>query len=208
VKHFSLSEWADYSRGVVSAEQGMPMQKHLQDGCKSCEKTVEMWKSLAEFALQEARFTPPPGALRVSESYFSPLRLELGKNPGFKLTRRMFDSLERLPQPGFRGSNVEPRHLMYQCGDVFIDMHLRPKAEHKSIALAGQVVDAKRPDGGVVGVLVSLVRGNETLFDTTTSDLGEFLVTVPVVPDLRLLFRMEDGVLLVVLPDPDVNAYS
>jgi hypothetical protein len=51
LKHFPLRDWADFVRGV--AEKKAPMQKHLDQGCDSCKRTVRMFSALVEFAKQE-----------------------------------------------------------------------------------------------------------------------------------------------------------
>ena len=75
VKHFSITEWADFVRDVATEEQSAQMQKHLDEGCSGCRETVQMWKSVTECARQEVSYEPPSSSLRIAKSYFAPFRL-------------------------------------------------------------------------------------------------------------------------------------
>ena len=94
MKHFSLTEWADFVRGVVTAEQKTSMQEHLGRDCARCKKTVEMWTSLVEFSRHEALNEPPASALRVAESFLIPLRLALRPRQMLQLAQAVLDSFE------------------------------------------------------------------------------------------------------------------
>ena len=72
MKHFSPIEWVDFVRNVVVAEQRLPMQEHLDQGCGNCLKMVEMWATMVEFARRELFYEPPAGAVRNAESYLFP----------------------------------------------------------------------------------------------------------------------------------------
>jgi hypothetical protein len=94
---------------------------------------------------------------------------------------------------------------MYQSGDVFIDMNWGPASDSKGLVLAGQVVNAKAPADGVAGIPVSLISGGESLSDTTTSHLGEFHFSFKGARDLKLLFKIEQDALLVLLPQAEIS---
>lgn len=205
MKHFPLTQWADFVRGVVNSEQRAPMQKHLDEGCNRCAKTVRMWTSMVEFARLEATYEPPDSTFRVARSYFVPFKLGLRQELRPQLARLTFDSFERQVLQGVRGLDIAPRQLMYQCGSVFIDMRreLKPSSE---MVLAGQIVDSREPAGGVGGIPVSLLCGGDTLLKTTTNHLGEFRFSFEAVKDVNMLFRMKDTALLVQLPGNETEA--
>ena len=71
VKHFSITEWADFVRDVATEEQSALMQKHLDEGCSDCTETVQTWKSVTECARQEVSYEPPSSSLRIAKSYFA-----------------------------------------------------------------------------------------------------------------------------------------
>ena len=177
------------------------MQKHLDESCSSCRKTVRLWTSIAEFARHEATYKPPPNAVRIAQSLLVPLRLGLRETQRIQLARLSFDSFDRpLPQ-GVRGFDEAPRQLMYQFGDVFIDMRCEPRSQLNEMALTGQVVDSRKPSGGVSGIPVSLVSQGDTLLETATNQLGEFHFHLHATGHLKLLVGLEEAAILLLLPD-------
>jgi hypothetical protein len=203
VKHFPLAEWADFVRGVVTAEKKGSMQKHLDQNCSDCKKTVEMWTSIVELSRHAIAYEPPLSALRIAESYLIPFKLALPQAHALQLARPVFDSFESPALEGVRGLDTVPQQLMYQCGDFFIDVRLEPKPASNSMVLAGQVVDSRKPGSGLAGIPVSLFGKGHSLFETATNQLGEFHFSFQAEQRLRLLFDMEETALLVLLPDAE-----
>lgn len=206
MKHFSLAEWADFVRGVLNADEQASMQKHLDENCARCRETVNMWTSVAAFARQESAYEPPASALRVAESYLAPFKLAARRATVLELAKRTFDSFESQAVAGVRGSGSAPHQLMYQCGNVFIDLRLESKPATRSMALAGQVVDSAQPGGVLGGIPVSLLSKEESWLETTTNHLGEFHFSFPPAQHLRLLFATEGKSVVVVLPDNAAQA--
>ncbi len=205
MKHFSLTDWADFVRAVVPKEQKASMQRHLDEGCGRCRKTVELWTEIADFAKHEVAYEPPVGALRVAQSYSSPLRPPFRQTESFHLARLTFDSFENQALAGVRGFDPVPRQLMYQSGDIFIDMRLEPKLASDLMLVAGQVVDAQQPEVGLAGIPVSLLGDGDTLFQTTTNQLGEFQLSFRAARRLQLRFGTKDAPLLLQLPEVDAG---
>ena len=70
MEHFSPTDWVDFARNVVVAEQRVSMQEHLDHGCGNCLKMLKTWAAMVEFARRELFYEPPPSAIRNAESYF------------------------------------------------------------------------------------------------------------------------------------------
>jgi hypothetical protein len=208
VKHFSLIQWADFVRGVVIPEQRASMQKHLDENCSRCNKTVEMWTSLAEFSQQETAYKPPASALRIAESYLLPFKLASRQGRILQMAQLALDSFERPVLEGIRGFDLVPRQLMYQLGDVVVDLRLEPKPAANLMVLAGQVVDAQsQEDGlGIAGIPVSLLSNGRIVFEITTNQLGEFQFSFQRADHLELLIGIASSALLVLIPDVDAGA--
>jgi hypothetical protein len=202
VKHFSLTEWADFARGVVSAKQAALMQKHLDEDCADCQKTARIWSSMTEFARREKTYEPQASALRVALSYFAPYTLASQRRVPL-LARCTFDSFETATA-GLRSTGPVLQHLMYQCGNVVIDLRMEPKPSTRSVILAGQIVDSGQPSF-LEGVPVSLLSTEETWLETTTNQLGEFHFSFAPARHLKLLFGTEGTAVLVLLPDPELG---
>jgi hypothetical protein len=204
VKHFSLTEWADFARGVVPPEQRGTMQKHLDEDCTRCKKTVGMWTSISAFARQETAYAPPASALRVAKSYLAPFQLAARRSSILELAKQTFDNLESQVLAGVRSSGPAPQQLMYQCGNIFIDLRLVANPAARTTALAGQVVESGKP-GGLNGIPVSLLSKEKAWLETTTNHLGEFHFSFPPTRHLTLLVGTEGKAVLVVLPDAETG---
>ena len=58
-RHFDITEWADYVRNLVSAEQHERMSVHLQSGCSKCEKIEGLLSRFAAICTREAAYEVP-----------------------------------------------------------------------------------------------------------------------------------------------------
>jgi hypothetical protein len=201
VKHFTLIEWAGFVRSSVAPAQAAVMQRHLDEDCRQCKKTVDAWIAMTAFAKREAASEPSADAVRVATSYFAPFKRASRESRVLQLAKLAFDSLEPRAALGVRSSGASPHHLMYQCGNVFIDLRLIPKPDTRSMALAGQVVNSGPPSSGLAGIPVSLLSAENTWLETTTNQLGEFHFSFPPGENLKLLFGTNGAAVLVLLPN-------
>jgi hypothetical protein len=203
VKHFSITEWADFVRDVATEELSAQMRKHLDEGCSGCMETVRTWKSVAEYARQEAYYEPPSSSLRIANSYFAPFKSASKQAAGMLIARLTFDSFASRMQLGIRGSSSLPRQLMYRCDDVFIDLRLEPKFPSRQVVLVGQIADSGQPARSVDGIAVSLLRGGDTLSQASTNQFGEFHFSLQESEEVRLVVGLKETAIVVSLPDTE-----
>jgi hypothetical protein len=171
-------------------------------------KTVEIWRSVADFARQEASYEPPASAVRVAESYLVPVTLAAKGTAGFRLAESVFDSFNRHVLAGLRGAATAPRQLMFKSGNLLIDIRLEPKLGSKTIGLTGQIVDSDEPSGGLAGISVCLLstrNAKNTFSRVMSNQFGEFHFTFTADEYVKLLFAMKDGTFMVALPEPELN---
>ena len=62
VRHFDITEWADYVRSTVSSDQQKLMQTHLQAGCTKCERIKGLLSKFAAVCSREASYQIPRAA--------------------------------------------------------------------------------------------------------------------------------------------------
>src|SRR5215469_2115290 len=82
VKHYSLSQWTDFARRVITGAQSEQMHKHLEE-CQRCRSVVKAFESVAEFAKRESSYTPSEDAVRIAQSYFAPMKMALSNAKPF-----------------------------------------------------------------------------------------------------------------------------
>jgi hypothetical protein len=201
VKHFSPTEWVDFARNVVVAEQRVPMQEHLDQGCGNCLKMLKMWAAMLEFAPRELFHEPLPIAIRIAESYFVSLGLTLKERTDVRILRHMFDSFALGALQGVRGAGTAPRQLMYNSCGVFINLRVEQKPGSDWMALTGQVVDANLTDGELKEIPVVLFCKGDNELETTTNLFGEFNLSFNAIGHLAVLLSMRKVALLLMLPE-------
>jgi len=59
MNHFTIWDWADFSRGVADEKTSAAMQAHLSSGCSRCERTVRVLSGVTAMARGEAQYEPP-----------------------------------------------------------------------------------------------------------------------------------------------------
>ena len=201
MKHFSPTEWVDFARNVSGADQRIPMQEHLDQGCGTCLKMLKTWAAMVEFARRELFYEPPAGAIRNAESYFVSLGHHLKARAAVRVVRHVFDSFGLGALQGIRGAGTAPRQLMYNSYSVFIDLRVEQQPGSDWIGLTGQVVDAHSKDGALEQIPVLLFSTGDRGLETATNQYGEFNFSFKAIGHLGVLLSMKKFALLLMLPE-------
>jgi hypothetical protein len=173
MKHFSETSWADFARNQVSADERMMMQQHIDEGCRHCQSTLQVWQGVARMAEKEGDFTPPPDAVRVVKSQFAAFAPQAGQG-----IRLVFDSLLQPVTAGLRGS-VSARQFLYETDDYYIDLRLEPRSPEDRACLVGQVLNRAGEERAAQGIAVRLQEGKSAIAQTSTNRFGEFQLEFP-----------------------------
>jgi hypothetical protein len=198
MKHFTLEEWADFVREVISHEQRATMQRHLDHGCKKCLKAVGLWRNVSDFARSEMAYIPPETAVRSAKAYYAFNRPQEGLSGVARIAKLIFDSFRQPLAAGVRTASVSARQLLYKVQDIQVDIRLEPEARRSS--MVGQVLDSSRPDPAVKGAAVILLRGGQDVARTATNDFGEFQLEFDSEELLQLSIKVgEQGTVLIPL---------
>jgi hypothetical protein len=168
VKHFSEEAWADFVRNLVAPTVRMTMQRHIDEGCKQCQGSLQVWQGVLSMARAENSLAPPEDVVRVSKSQFGST-LSAAKH-GLRL---LFDSSLQPITPGVRGS-ISARQFLYETDDHYIDLRLEPRRGTDRACVVGQVLHRKRADRAAREVPIRLLEGKSPRAATTTNQFGEF----------------------------------
>lgn len=190
-RHFDITEWADYVRNVVSAQQSEQMQTHLQAGCSKCEKVQALLSRFATICLREATFQVP----RAAELQVKGL-VALTRTPRRSAFQRLlgnlvYDSIND-PQPaGVRGTHQINRQVLFHAGEYSVDLRFEHEKGSASMVLVGQIANQSAPEDTLANVPVILVAGNRELTRSISNTFGEFQLEYVPESDLRLLVPLE-----------------
>jgi hypothetical protein len=190
-RHFDITDWADYVRNVVPAEQREQMSAHLQGGCSKCEKIQAMLSHFAGICQREAAYEVP----RFAEQQAKAL-MGLARAPRQTALQRLLGSLiydsVNDPQPvGVRGTHQINRQVLFHAGDYSVDLRFEHEKGSASMVLVGQIANQKSPQENLANVPVILVAGTRELTRSISNTFGEFQLEYVPESDLRLLVPLE-----------------
>lgn len=189
--HFEITEWADYSRNLVSSEQRQKMLAHLQSGCPKCQKTEQLLSRLIDVCGRENSFAVPAAAERQAKALAA-----IAMAPRRSGLQRLWASLTydsmNDPQPvGVRGAHQISRHVLFHAGDYSVDLRFEHEKGSASMVLVGQIANQKEPDEYMSNLPVILLAGDREVSRSISNTFGEFQMEYVPGSDLRLLVPME-----------------
>jgi CheY-like chemotaxis protein len=104
--------------------------------------------------------------------------------------RLIFDSL-RDPMPaGLRASEARGRRMLYACGNLTVDLWIRPQEGSDRITLEGQILDMAKPGRRLENTAVALHGPKGPMVHTTANEFGEFHLDFEIQP--KLVLKIED----------------
>jgi hypothetical protein len=116
--------------------------------------------------------------------------------------RLVFDSFLQPSLAGIRSAHPAEHRLLYESGDVMLDLWLAPQRDSCRVQLAGQILNRANPDSQLPSAPVVLQSKEEPIKVATTNELGEFFFDLVPIPDLRLEIGVnENHWISVQLPD-------
>jgi hypothetical protein len=191
VRHFDITEWADYVRKTIPSDQHKRMHAHLQGGCPKCEKTMALLSKFAVICSREAAYQIP----RAAEQQVKAM-IGLANAPRRTAMQRIWASLVydsvNDPQPvGVRGTHQINRQVLFHAGDYSVDLRFEHEKGSASMVLVGQIANQKTPDDMLANLPVILVAGNREVTRSISNTFGEFQLEYVPESDLRLLVPLE-----------------
>ncbi|HTZ75845.1 MAG TPA: hypothetical protein VMB47_18155 [Candidatus Aquilonibacter sp.] len=200
--HFRTEQWADFARGTVRSMDKLLMQKHLEGGCKSCEKELSLWRRVTETARRQPNPEPSEGAVRLVKAIFATQKPRKIAKPLPMAAELLFDSMRAPALAGVRSVAGGARQLLFGLGVHRIDLRMEPELNTDQVRIIGQVLDSSNP-GKFSKVTVSLHSGNKPAKVSETNDLGEFQLEGCLSDRLRLSAALPKGEeISVVLHEP------
>jgi hypothetical protein len=202
MKHFTTEEWIDFANEAVAISKRHEMERHLEEGCPRCKKTVSLWQRVRQTAKSASQYQPPENAVRIAKAAFAAARLQ-GKSarvPG--LVEVLFDSFLQPIVEGARSAGSGMRQMLYRAEPYQVDLQIEAKPGANRLVVTGQLLDLRTPDapGRNVPVILSNLRGH--VVQTVTNEFGEFREEIQSSSDLELkLLGENDQAVIISLRD-------
>jgi hypothetical protein len=174
MKHYSLEQWVDFARDVVSDKERVAMQAHLDEGCKECSKSAGLLKRVHNTARRERGYEPSDTSVRTAKGMFGihgPRKARSGKSAILEL---LFDSSRVVLPAGVRSSAAAARQLLYGVGEFRVDVRIEPHGNSGAVSIIGQILDFANRGARLLEVPVALVSNRKILAESATNEFGEF----------------------------------
>lgn len=203
MKHFSDEAWLDFARHVISAEETMRMQAHLDSGCQRCAELAALWQTVTEMAGRRTDNAPAESVVSFIKSAFNIKKSEAKSILGSFAGKLVFDSFAGAPAlAGIRAISSTARHVVYEAGPWTIDVRIENERDG-SISIAGQVLsDANITFDAATKAEVSLLQSGGVISRSSTNEFGEFQFECDGAADLQLQVEI-DGQQVISLSIPD-----
>src|SRR5271169_3705879 len=192
MRHYSIEQWIDFARNAMGEDEKVEMQSHLETGCKACSKELSIWQRLQQVARRESAYAPSEGAVRTVNATFVNQSADRLRGAKSQLASLLFDSFRGPLMAGVRSAGSASQQLLYGVGDYRIDVRIEPQMDSEKVVLIGQVLNSADPDERLSALPVSLLKGDKKLFESVTSEFGEFQIECELQGGIRLVVALSD----------------
>jgi hypothetical protein len=198
--HFSSENWTDFARHLAPPVLATTMRTHLEEGCAACAGELSFWQSTTAIAAGEPECEPPEYLLRRAKAAFAEWAW-MCRQTGL-VAKPVFDTWLRPAAAGVRSGAAVARQMIFEAGDLTIDIQLQPGTRPGESSVLGQIVRADEPNAGVPDAQLSARSGGTVVARAHSNEFGEF--SLPAVPDdaVTLAIRLDGGrTILIGLPE-------
>jgi len=190
MKHFDITEWSDFARGVADEADRAAMSAHVASGCVPCRDTLALVNRLWEAAREHIRNEPPDHVVRCAKAIsvlLTPRRSGLSR----LVARPVHDGLRDLVHAGLRAEEPGSSHGLYEAGPFHITVRLEQERGAPIATLVGQLTNREAPDSAMVEAPVLLIAGADVIAHTIYNRFGEFQLDFPPSRNLRLCVGLD-----------------
>jgi hypothetical protein len=194
MKHYDISEWSDFVRGLTQGTDRVAMEKHLETGCSKCQRSERLLHGLVRIASAEVQFQVPQPVEHLAKAIFAMQQPEkLSRLPRF-VPKLIFDSFHSPLPAGVRSRQGMTRQAMYRdhAANFSLDLRLDHEPGSSQVVLVGQIANFKEPAKRHSHVPIFLLSGRDIVARTVSNQLGEFQLECLAKKRLRLCVPIND----------------
>ncbi len=203
MKHFDDGEWLDYIKGTSPVPTRTSIERHLDEGCVTCNNLRRFWQAVVEVSSQEFQKDVPEDVLAAGREAYSTWRRQYLLPARARIARLISDSLMQALPSGVRAAASPERRLVHRAGRWLVDLRLEPEGD-KRILLIGQALQSGKKALREKGMGVLLMKDSELLLETSANQFGEFQLQFERANNLRIYIDIPgQRPIAVNLPDAD-----
>jgi hypothetical protein len=190
MKHFDISDWTDFARGITADINRSAMEAHVKSGCRRCRKTLELVERLVASTRADSRYDPPEPVVRCAKAISFLLRPQ--RSTVSRLVARLVYDSFRDPAPvGLRAQDRVSRHTVYEAGNFSVDLRLEQQKGSPLATLVGQLTNRRDPDSTLAEAPVLLMARKDIVAQAVYNRFGEFQMDYPPARHLRLCVALD-----------------
>ena len=181
----SFERLLDYLDGNLTAGEAARVEAHLAADCASCAASRQWYQQVRTVASTDDSVEPPAWvmkrALRIFDSQrpraaASSISGRIKDRIKDAVAALVFDSFTRPVVAGVRSTEAASRQLLYRAGDYHIDLQVAPAGATRP-DLIGQILrEGEGTFASVAALPVALRLGGQTKYETSTNEMGEFVI--------------------------------
>jgi hypothetical protein len=188
MEHFATEKWIDFVNQSVDTNEKQLMERHLQQGCKRCRKTVSLWQKVRQSAASEANYQPPEHAVRLAKAAFAEAGLAGHKKGAGSRIKLLFDSFLQPAFEGARSAGAGTRQMLYRADPFQIDIQVEAAPGRNRIVVTGQLLNLSNPGILDQGTRIALSNMRGQVVNAITNQFGEFSGEIENSGDLQMTF--------------------
>lgn len=192
MKHVTKEKWFDFVNQTITGDEKASMERHLKQGCKSCQETVSFWQRVQRLGAVEKSYQPPDDAVSLAKAAFRGSEFvpqEEGAASGIQV---LFDSFLQPMFAGARSAAAGARQMLYRAEPFQIDVQIEAKPGG-GMVVSGQLLHLSQPEimAQDTRVILSNMRGQ--LVQTSANEFGEFSAEMTNSGDLQMTISSPSG---------------
>src|SRR5215208_4273392 len=173
MKHFDISRWTDFARGVIAGADRAGMAAHLSSGFTRCQRTLELVQRFVVAARPPVVYEPPADVVRWAKA-ISIVQRPLPSRRFRLIPRLLYNSLS-VPMPaGMRTEDKMSRQALYEADNFVIDLRLEHEKGRQVVTLLGQVTDRLDPGRVMPSAPVLVMSRTNIVSHAVSNRFGEF----------------------------------
>lgn len=185
MKHFEITEWADFVRGLTPAGARKDMETHLA-ACKPCQRTAKLLSVFSSTAAHLRGIEAPTSSVHCAETLFALQETERKRSRAGWVARLVFDSFREPLPAGVRSGQRLSRQVLFEAGAYRLDLRLERESGTEHFSLVGQIENRKQPRLEMGSVPVMLTAGRQVVARGITNRFGEFQFSYRAVGQMQL----------------------
>ena len=193
MKHFGISQWVDFARGVVAEAEGQAMQGHLTEGCSDCRDLADFSANVANLCQSMSQYAAPDQIVRNAKAIF-PAAVPSQPKRSLRIAAQLVYDSFLVPAPaGLRATWQVGWQALYRAGDCSLDLRIEPELASTRAAVIGQINNHTAPREMMANVPICLKSGRTIVAETRSNGFGEFQIEYDQQPRLQLCVYLQDG---------------